>query len=329
MNVVVRVDGSAQLGNGHVARCITLAKALAEKGFSPVFIMQPLAGTPITLVQQAGFAVHFLSKGLLSAEEDALQSLQLAPAAPCVWVLDVYALDAQWHQKVRAKGHWLLVLDDLANRPIEADALLDATPLRQSQAYTPWLRRPCQQWLGMEYALLRPTFLAQRPVAMVKGLPHHRGDAFRLLISLGGTDPLNFSQVLVQALLASPFASQLRITLVLASNAPHLAALQAYCLALPQVRLLTDVNDMAALLVQQDIALGAAGVSALERAYLGLPSVNVLTANNQTHNAKALAQVGAALNAGPAQPCALPNILRALQHLLTHPPITAPAGRLP
>jgi RimJ/RimL family protein N-acetyltransferase len=70
---------------------------------------------------------------------------------------------------------------------------------------------------------------------------------------------------------------------------------------MPGSVVLTDVEDMAALLAGCDMALGAGGVSSLERCCLGLPSLIVQVADNQRGNTAAMSAAGAARDLGPAQ----------------------------
>ena len=51
---------------------------------------------------------------------------------------------------------------------------------------------------------------------------------------------------------------------------------------------------MAELMIAADLAVGGAGVSALERCCLGLPSLVLVLADNQRANAEALQRAGAA-----------------------------------
>jgi spore coat polysaccharide biosynthesis predicted glycosyltransferase SpsG len=54
----------------------------------------------------------------------------------------------------------------------------------------------------------------------------------------------------------------------------------------------TNVNNMAQLMADSDLAIGAAGGSSWERCCLGLPTLSVVLAENQRNGAAALEQSG-------------------------------------
>ena len=62
----------------------------------------------------------------------------------------------------------------------------------------------------------------------------------------------------------------------------------------PRVVLHLDSADVCALMADSDIAIGAAGTTSWERCCLGLPTVMLVLAENQTVNAQTLARLGAA-----------------------------------
>jgi UDP-2,4-diacetamido-2,4,6-trideoxy-beta-L-altropyranose hydrolase len=66
------------------------------------------------------------------------------------------------------------------------------------------------------------------------------------------------------------------------------------------IEVLVDVDNMAQLMVDSDLAVGAAGGTAWERCCLGLPSLLVALADNQISGARALEACGAALLLGDA-----------------------------
>ena len=323
MNVALRVDGSGQLGNGHLARCLTLAKALRDQGFSCVFILRPLPGLWQNSILSAGFTCLFLSADELTQIEDANQSAALAREyfnansdTKILWILDVYQLDASWHKVIRAAHYPLMVIDDLANRDYCADVLLDQTPMRSAQDYAGRVNAHCQLWVGAYYALLREEFSELRDAAKRQRASALSRTPKKILISLGGTDPHNYSASILQYLARAPNFSDRLIIIVLASNAPHLTAVSKLCSEYNNVTLQIDVQDMAALLLDATISLGAAGVSAIERASLGLPSLNFITADNQRLLAKNLAEQGCALNLGHCDENGLQTMLQELEQLM-------------
>src|SRR5690606_33967285 len=60
------------------------------------------------------------------------------------------------------------------------------------------------------------------------------------------------------------------------------------------VEVLQGVSDMAPLMVESDLAIGAAGSSSWERCCLGLPTVMIVLADNQRMIAEELAENGIA-----------------------------------
>jgi UDP-2,4-diacetamido-2,4,6-trideoxy-beta-L-altropyranose hydrolase len=311
MNIAFRADASLEIGTGHVMRCLALAQELARRGHVCRFICRDLPGNlgariaaefPLTLLPApdgpapAPPPAH-AAWARVAPSRDADETA--AALGPCDWlVVDHYALDARWQTAARPPGARLLVIDDLADRPHACDLLLDQTLGRAGADYDALLPPEAEVLAGPRHALLRPEFAAARADAIARrgggGLRH-------LLIAPGGVDAGNVTGRALRALAGLPAAARpdgLRVTVALGPTAPHLAALRKLRLPFPcDVR--SGVADMAALMRDADLCIGAAGGSAWERCALGLPTALVVLADNQRAGARALADAGAALWIGP------------------------------
>ncbi len=188
-------------------------------------------------------------------------------------VVDHYGRDAVFERACRAWARRILVLDDATGRDHDCDLLLDAAA-SDPAPYRDRVPAHAQLLLGPAYATLRPAFLARRGEALARrdGRPVRN-----ILVSLGATDPANATCRVLDAL--EPVLGEAAVTVVLSSRAPHLAEVQRR--ARGAITLMTDVADMAELMTKADLAIGAAGSSAYERAVLGLPTVMVTLADNQ------------------------------------------------
>src|SRR5690606_4124425 len=90
-----------------------------------------------------------------------------------------------------------------------------------------------------------------------------------------------------------------KITVVMGMTAPWLDDVRAAARDMPwptQVR--GNVKDMATVMSNADLCIGAAGSTAWERCTLGLPAIMITTADNQRDIAQALNEHGAALSIG-------------------------------
>lgn len=334
-----RADASLQMGTGHVMRCLTLADALAAHGADCQFLCREHQSNLIEFIRNKGYIVHALPTcaepgaadlptiraasgekatahghwlGTTQAEDVEACAPILAELQPDWLIVDHYALDARWELALRPCCHKLMVIDDLADRPHYCDLLLDQTFGRTVEDYRAWLPNDCQVLCGSQYALLRPEFAALRSYSLQRRAePRVR----QLLISMGGVDKDNATGKVLEALRISSLPTGCQITVVMGAGAPWLSEVTGQAQSMPwKTRVLVGVSDMARLMADSDLAIGAAGATSWERCCLGLPTIMLVLADNQRQVAQGLEKAGAALVVQQAQHIAefLPSLLSAL-----------------
>lgn len=317
MRIAFRADASLQMGTGHVMRCLTLADALAAQGADCLFICREHQDNLIEQIRNKGYRTHALpvlspvgasSLAIKAASDEQspahshwLGATQVEDAAACTAILaevnpdwlivDHYALDARWELALKPHYRKLMVIDDLADRPHQCDLLLDQTFGRDAEDYRAWVPVSCRLLCGSQYALLRPEFAALRGYSLQRRAnPQLR----QLLITMGGVDKDNATSQVLEALRGCPLPAQCQITVVMGATAPWLAEVSSQAQSMPwPIRVMVGVSDMAQLMADSDLAIGAAGATSWERCCLGLPTIMLVLADNQRNVAKGLERAGA------------------------------------
>ena len=305
--VVIRTDADAVIGGGHVMRCLTLADALAERGSEILFVAVAMPESLQARIEAAGHRLARIAESAGMRREGAdWEASALDPAAQAAdaaathsaageradWlIVDHYLLDAGWEEAMRAVARRILVIDDLANRRHDCDLLLDQTLGRTANDYRALVPGQARVLAGAHYALLRPEFSRERPSALRRR--QESRPPSRLLISLGAMDLGGVTVTALEACLAA--APESHIDVVLAQSAPSAASVQKLAAGNPRVGVHHDIADMARLMRDADLAIGAGGTSSWERCCLGLPTVLLMLAANQRPSAEALASAGAAI----------------------------------
>lgn len=308
---VFRADASPDIGAGHVVRCSALAEALGDIGWETV-----LACRADTLCTAGSAAARFARTITLDGPE-ADEPARLATALPggCgLLVVDHYGRDARFEAACRPWARQILVLDDLADRPHDCDVLLDQTPGRTEGDYDGRVPKRARLLIGPQWALLRPAF----GMARLAGLAQRR-EVRRALVTPGATDRVNLASRIVAAL--SSVGLPIAVDVMLAGSAPFLDVVRAQAAAAPvKVAVHVDVANPIPLMQAADLAIGAAGSTALERCCLGLPSLMIITADNQRNVAAGVAAAGAGELLGDAASIDAADIARAVDALAADAP---------
>ena len=339
MDVAVRVDASKEIGVGHFMRCLTLANALANKGARVRIVSVQAPDHLRRMAGDRGFEFSLLTPAVDGSARDDLQhshwlcSSQASDADATVraladrtwdWlVVDQYALDARWEGALYAAARRILVIDDLGDRAHDCDVLVDQNLYADMETrYLDRVPARCALLLGPGHALLREPFVRLHASAHVRS-----GSVRHLLVLLGGMDAHNDTAKAIQAITRLPPPSRPReVDVVIGAEHP----------ARRDVESLSDRHgyryhvqppDVAELMAQADLAIGASGSTSWERCCLGVPTLCLTRAANQVAIAEGLAAAGAVVNLGDGAALSVDDLTCALRQLIAAPTVLASMSR--
>ena len=143
MKILFRVDANLKIGSGHLMRAMTLATEAQRRGWKTCFVLRDADAYTLELVKSSGSDYHvFVSNtdgkhknadNLLhsdwlsvSQETDANDTLGVVSEFEPDWiVIDHYALDIKWISIIKKIKSKILVVDDLGDRNLICDLLLN------------------------------------------------------------------------------------------------------------------------------------------------------------------------------------------------------------
>lgn len=283
--LLLRADAGERVGAGHVMRCLALAQAWRAAGGDAVFVTRPLPAALAERLRAEGARVCPLPTG-----DDAQQTIALAAELGAKWiVLDGYEFGHEYQRAIKGAGLRLLVLDDYGHASDHcANLVLNQNIQATREMYS--RREPSTELLlGTRYVLLRQEFLQARKARAQSGTVR------RVLVSMGGADPDNVTLKMLEALTAL----EVETTAVIGPANPRGAALEEFARQSGgRLRVRRNATDMPELMAAADLAVAAAGSTCWELAYMGLPQLLVILAENQRGAAERLDAIGAARNLG-------------------------------
>jgi UDP-2,4-diacetamido-2,4,6-trideoxy-beta-L-altropyranose hydrolase len=313
MDVIFRTDASIEIGSGHVMRCLALANELKLRGMEIAFVCRDLPGRLDALIEHNGYPVILLNhpdEVRDASHDDTLHSRWLGvnwavdarqtaaelmkTSVPIKWlIVDQYALDYKWEAYLRSYVKKIMVIDDLADRHHACDLIVDQNLYHNAAIrYDGLIPVQCNKMTGPQYAMLRREFREAR-----KNLRKRDGSIRGIHVFFGGTDETNETAKAIQALVMLQ-RSDIHVDIVVGENNPHGKDIEMLCQTMPNFLFHCQVDHMASLMMQADLAIGSGGTTTWERCCLGLPAVVAILGENQRELTYAVENYGAIINLG-------------------------------
>ena len=326
--VLFRADGSGHVGFGHLVRCSTLAREFKDAGLRVLLATRRPGGFPqwVTdlfpgeihelegpgdpVLEQAGPSSHADWLGT-SQGEDADQLLELLDRLDMerveYLIVDHYGIDETWHRRVRPFCRKLVAIDDLADRGMDVDVLLDQNRSPEQAAVDYGERLPSKAVLlaGPHWSLIRREFRDHR------GEPRTTNpEVPRVLVIMGGSDPDELTSDVIQSL--TGIDPPLDVTVVI-GQPDQLERLESMRESTGHsLHIRVAETQMASLMARADFAISAAGSTVWELCCIGVPMVLLATEANQQAVVQQAQTVGAAVRLPEVQPGAVSAIIGAM-----------------
>lgn len=265
--LVVRTDGSSEMGTGHVMRCLTLAQAWCESGGTVSFVSAAVpGGLRDRILEWAGEIVPLdVSPG---SQADAEQTSSAATDRDADWVVvDGPQFDASYQETVSSAVSQLMTIDDMGDlEQYHADLVLNQNLHASPEMYTD-LSSGTELLLGSDYVLLRNEFLKWRDWS-----PDVPTEANQLLVTLGGSDPDNATQKVLDAL--DRVTADLEVVVVAGAENDYYKSLRERADTVDQsVQIERNIDNMAEQMARADFAVSSGGTTCWELAFMGVPTL--------------------------------------------------------
>ena len=305
--LTVRADANKEMGGGHVMRSLALAQAWKAGGGTVTFLGSCEGVWIAEYIAKSGVRFIPIANPHPCSEDLEITLATLGEHTGSWLLLDGYGFDASYQRSVKEAGHRVLLFDDTAQgEQYYADVIVN------QNIGVERFRYPClptsRLLLGPWYAVLRPEYLPWRNWRRTV-----REVAVRVLVTLGASD-FHYQTPKVVEGFKMIGRSDLEITVVGDAGGQGQGLTDVW--ESPPIRVRGAVDDMAELMAWADVAVSAGGITCYELAFMGLPNLILVLAENQRDTAQGMASAGASINLGWCEDVTVEGIAGALSELL-------------
>ncbi|MCK9555516.1 hypothetical protein M0R36_06845 [bacterium] len=155
--VLIRTDAGASIGFGHIARCICIAKKLAEKKYTPVFILKDKNRYVTDMLKRMKFGCCYIGKKeALEKEAVEVKNIILRKkAAACIF--DSYNLNENYFLKLEDTSAPLILIDDRNYLKFpEVGVIVNGNLFAEDLKYS--ISKTTKLYLGAEYFIMDEAF---------------------------------------------------------------------------------------------------------------------------------------------------------------------------
>lgn len=290
---LIRADGNAKIGAGHLMRCMTVAEELAAlQGRDAIrFICADQASAE--LVRENGFQAHVLNTDYREPEQEPKEWRKLfdsqvtldSGGVPLILV-DSYFVTDRYLSELRELGY-VVLMDDMGQHAYPVDCVVNYNAPATLGCYRELYRdRDVKLLVGSSFVPIRHQF--------VDTGYRVRENAKNVLITTGGGDSENIAGKILEGL----HCEDMEFYVVAGRFHPHVQDLNRFAKCRDNVHICHDVKDMAGLMARCDVAVTAGGSTVYELASVGVPFICFSYAENQEPLTEYIKNSGVACEAG-------------------------------
>jgi len=249
-SILIRTDGYAEIGLGHIYRGLILASNLIDHDIR--FVLSSKSDIGIKKIHESHFPYSVI--------EDDYEIGELVKEYKCdILVNDILDTKREYIEYCKSLGIRVVNFEDLGTGAKYADAVInDLYEKRNDYKNHYW---------GSDYYCIRDEFLLAKPSKF-------RESVQEILIIFGGTDPCNLTQRLFEIVKTIPYKDKIHYTFILGMGYKHTDELVLLAEDSDlNIQIVRDVKLMTEYMGRADIAVSSQGRTMLELASMAVPTI--------------------------------------------------------
>ena len=250
---------SYEIGLGHLSRCYVLAKHFKKKKYKITFI--------INKSPPQNFYLNDFNL-IVEANQNKIINYLKTFSKKSTVIIDSYRFNLDFETSIRSLNFNLIVLDDQFGNKHNCNALIDNNLGVNKDFYKDKVESSTQLLLGETFSIIDSKFFCYK-----------KKKRDTILINAGGSDPKKLNQFILKALL--PLSKKIKVQIVLGSKKDLTFELRSLINLYSNIKVFIQVKNMQKIYNSSYLAIGAGGVSLIERMASGIPSIIITIAENQ------------------------------------------------
>lgn len=311
MRLLIRCDANQHIGVGHLSRCLTLADEFYRNGTEVIFLMSSPEMAIQDWVSNKKHKLHFLPEDM-TTDEDLHQTItQIRAFKGDMCIVDGYHFTEEYLSGLAQSGIWTCYMDDMINYHYTCHAVFNQNFYSPPECFS--RAKHTDLILGPRFALLREEFLAYYDKTR-----YIRTDASRILVTMGGADPTQETEKVLQALEILPM-SGMEARIVIGRSNPRAESIRRFCADKERKQIYVvreSISDMAKEMWEADLIISASGTTCMEFISLGTPGIVIVVVENQNLIGPELARRGLAVNIGWHEEVLAVELANKIEYLL-------------
>ena len=257
--IAIIVNAYEEIGTGHIYRCISLASKLLIDDV--LFLVDGYHQLGVDIINSFNYPFK-----VYNGVDDLFNILK--EYGPQIVINDVLDTSREYINRQKEEGYFIINFEDVGPGCEDANLVFDALYEHDGgfgNIFT-----------GHKYYILKDEFYFQ-PSKIINP------EVNNVLLTFGGTDPNNFTEKVLEAIMDIGFPG--RIDIILGFGYPNKEELIEKYEIYPNVQIYTNVNNISDFMLKADIVFTSAGRTMYEVCAVGTPCICICqNGREQTHS---------------------------------------------
>jgi len=282
MNILIRCDSSNIIGTGHVMRCLNYAEYFPDDTFT--FMCRTFPWNIISKIVEKGHQViqmeHSVEPELnnystwigVTPEQEISDFKKLDRILFDKIIIDHYGIDSFIEREIKAYFKCeVMVITDIYDANHYCDTFLNYNCNDLAMVQKINFNPDTFYKIGIEHLIINKIFRENQNKKV-----HFRKKIKNIVINMGGSDPLNYTQKILDIIGNYVKKKNIHVTVIIGKANTNIIQIH-------DGSVVTDINytDMINLYKNTDLVIGSCSVTAYERLYLNVPQLCIKIVDNQ------------------------------------------------